>query len=102
MTDKVIGDTKYKGKRLSFSNVEVEEINRIVLDSANAPNNYIVNNSVEFKPRYNIDTILVREGFVVNIVGEVRGLFGTKHNYLNVERCWISIVEGDIGACIGD
>ena len=66
MTDKVIGDTKYKGKRLSFSNVEVEEINKIVLDSANATNNNIVNNSVEFRPRYNIDTVLVREGFVVN------------------------------------
>lgn len=66
MTDEVAANAKYKGKRLSFSNVEVEEINRIVLDSANAPNNNIVNNSVEFRPRYNTDTVLVREGFVVN------------------------------------
>lgn len=46
--------------------------------------------------------LLYREGFVVDIVGEVRSLFGIKHNYLIMEKCWISIVEGDIGGDIPD
>lgn len=97
MTDEAAANAKYKGKRLLFTNVEVEEINSISVDSANPPINYIVNHSVEFRPRYTKYTALVREGFVVDIVGEVRGVFGMEHYYLVVENCWINIVEGDIG-----
>jgi len=97
MTDEAAANAKYKGKRLLFTNVEVEEINTFFPDSAQDPIIYIVNHSVEFRPRYWIDTVLVREGFVVDIVGEVRGVFGLENYYLVVENCWVKIVEGDIG-----
>jgi len=98
LTDEVSADAKYKDKRLLFSNVEVEGINTVFVDSVNSPFIYILNNSVEFRPRYDADTSLIREGFVVDIVGEVRGFFGVESQYLIVDDCWVGIIEGDIEA----
>lgn len=98
LADKDEAEAKYKDKRIMFTGVEVEKITQVYQDSANNPYIYIVNKNVEFRPRYNIDTALVREGFVVDIVGEVRGFFGVDSRYFIVEDCWVNIVEGDIGA----
>lgn len=97
LTDEVAADAKYDGKRLLFINIEVEKIIAYWPTSADDPIIYIVNNSIEFRPRYFVDTVYVREGFVVDIVGEVRGLFGIEDRYLVMENCWVKIVEGDIG-----
>ena len=102
MADKAAADAKYKGERLLFSGVEVEEIESIFADSGQDPLIYIVNHSVEFRPRYITDTVLVRKGFVVDIVGEIRGVFGVVNHYLVVGDCWVKIVEGDIGVAYED
>jgi len=92
--DEVAADAKYEDKRFLYTGVEVEELNVIIFDPASSPNIDIINNSIEFRPKYNIGTALVSEGFVVDIVGEVQSVIGAVNSYLIVEDCWISIVEG--------
>ena len=98
ITDEAAANAKYAGKRLLFTNVEVEEINSLRADNGNDPGVYLVNASVEFRPRYWTDAALITDGFVVDIVGEPRGMFGVEQNYLVVEDCRIFIIEGDVGA----
>lgn len=97
ITDEAAANAKYEGQRLAFTNLKAEAIKSVFVDSANASIIYVVNNSVEFRPRYNVDSAWVRQGYVVDIVGEVRGLFGMTKRFLVVEDCWIRIVEGEIG-----
>jgi hypothetical protein len=99
MTDETAAKAKYKGKRLLFTNVEVEEINRISVNSATPPINYIVNHSVEFLPRYATDFDYILVGFVVDIVGDCQGLSWGR---VLINDCWINIVEGDIEADYGE
>ncbi len=101
LTDEAAANARYEGKRLLFTNVVVERLDHFATDpSANVPNIYIVNDSVEFRPRYWYwaDVATIREGFVVDIVGTPRGLFGIEQQYLVVEDCRIFIIEGDVGA----
>ena len=86
---------QYEGKKLLFSGVVVEKINTVFIDSANVSYIYPVNNIIEFRPRYRTDTELVREGYVIDIVGELRGVFGITNPYIIVEDCWVKIIEGD-------
>jgi hypothetical protein len=100
--DEVAADDKYKGKRFLFTDIVVEGLTVFIVDPATDPNIYIVNNSVEFRPKFNVDTALVREDFVVDILGSVRGLFGTDNSFVIVEDCWIGVTEGDVGGDIPD
>jgi len=88
---------KYKGERLLFSGVVVDKINTVFIDSANASTIYPVNDIIEFRPRYRTDTALVREGYVIDIIGEFYGVFGITNPYIVVDDCWIKIIEGDLG-----
>jgi hypothetical protein len=97
ITDEAAANAKYKGKRLSFINLKVDKINSVFVDSANPSIIYPVSNSVEFRPRFTVDSAWVRQDYVVDIVGEVRGLFGMAERFLIVEDCWIKIIEGEIG-----
>ena len=97
-SDEAAADIKYGGKRLLFTNVEVQSLNIIFIDSANDPIIHIVNSDIEFRPRFDIDTTFVREGFIVDIIGEVFGWFGVVDRYLVVEDCWVKIIEGDAGS----
>ena len=97
ITDEAAANAKYKGKRLSFINLKVEKINSVFVDSANPSIIYPVSNSVEFRPRFSVDSAWVRQDYVVDIVGEVRGLFGMTERFLVVDDCWIKIIEGEIG-----
>ena len=97
MTDEAAAEAKYKGERLLFSGVRVEEVSNFFY-IARPIEFYILNGSVKFKPRYPSDVESIREGFVVDIVGEAQGIiFG----FLIVKDCWINIVEGDIEADYG-
>ncbi|MFC1866432.1 hypothetical protein ACFLYB_06970 [Chloroflexota bacterium] len=100
MLDEVAADTKYRDKRLLFTNVKVEKIIVYYPTTADDPIIYIRNNSFEFRPRYFQDTVSVRSGFVVDIVGEARGLFGVGGQYLIVDNCWVKIIEDGGGAPI--
>jgi hypothetical protein len=98
ITDEAAAIAKYEGRRLLFSNVLVEEINNVHVDpeTGNVRDIYIVNNFVEFRAKFWTDVAFIREGFVVDIVGEPRGIFGIKENYLVVGDCRIFIIEGDL------
>ena len=87
---------QYEGKKLLFSGVVVEKINTVFIDSANVSYIYPVNNIIEFRPRYRTDTELVREGYVIDIVGELRGVFGITNPYIIVDDCWVKIIDGDL------
>ena len=93
MTNKSAADHMYKGKRFLFSGVRVEEVesysqNPRVID------NYIMYGSIKFRARYAEYLDGYKEGFVVDIVGEVQSLsFG---DILIIKDCWFSVVEGDI------
>ena len=99
-SDEAAADIKYGGKRLLFSNVEVESLTILFQDSANDPIIYIVSGDIEFRPKFHLDTTFVREGFVVDIIGEVYGWFGVVDRYLVVEDCWVKIIEGDAGSTL--
>jgi hypothetical protein len=91
--DEAAAAAKYKGKRLSFIGVTAEKvINEFYNPRATLL--YVLVDSVKFKPTYVTYIDDVREGFVLDIVGEVTGLiFGS----LFIHDCWIQIVEGDAG-----
>ena len=98
MTDEADAKAKYKGERLLFSGVTVEKVNNFFY-IARPIEFHILNGSVKFRPRYPSDVESIREGFVVDIVGEAQGtIFG----FLIVKDCWINIVEGDIEADYGE
>jgi hypothetical protein len=98
LADEAAANAKYEGQRLLFTNVEVEDINAHNVDpSAEVRNVYLVNSFVEFRPRYMIDVALVQVGFVVDIVGTPRGIFGIDQQYLVVDDASVFIVESDAG-----
>jgi hypothetical protein len=98
ITDEAAASAKYEGKRLLFTNVEVEEINSIAADTGDGPGIDIVSGFVEFRARYWIDVAIITRGFVVDIVGTPKGIFGIDQQYLVVGDCRIFIIEGDAGA----
>jgi hypothetical protein len=98
ITDEAAANAKYEGQRLLFTNVVVEEINSLRADNGNDPGVYLVNASVEFRPRYWIDVALITDGFVVDIVGTPKGIFGIDQKYLVVDDASVFIIEGDVGA----
>ncbi len=94
MTDEAAAGAKYKEERLLFSRVTVEKVSNHLLDhrANEAADIYIMTDSVKFKPRYSSDIDFIREGFVVDIVGEAQGLIW---GVLYIKDCWIMIIEGD-------
>jgi len=102
VTDEVAADAKYKGKRLLFTNIKVEALNVNIVDSASDPDISIINYYIEFRLRFNEDTPLIKEGFILDIIGDVRGLIGMGNRYVVVDNCWINIVEGDMEGDIPD
>ena len=98
MADEAAADAKYEGERLLFSGVTVEKVSNFFY-IARPIEFHILNGSVKFRPRYPSNVESIREGFVVDIVGEAQGIiFG----FLIVKDCWINIVEGDIEADYGE
>ena len=97
ISDEAAANIKYGGKRLLFSNIEVESIKVNNMDDYDIPIVHIRNNGVEFKPKFESDTTFIREGFIVDIIGEVDGLFGVANRYLVVKDCWVKVIEGDAG-----
>ncbi len=93
MANKSAADHMYKGKRFLFTGIRVEEVESYFLNPR-AIENYIMYGSVKFRARYAEYLDGYKEGFVVDIVGEVQSLsFG---DILIIKDCWFSVVEGDI------
>lgn len=100
ISDDVAADAKYKDKRLLFTDVEVEEVKVNLIEDYDIPIIHIVSNGIEFRPKYNMDTSSIREGFVVDIIGEVYGWFGVSDKYMILNNCWFKIIESDSGAVL--
>ena len=100
MADEAAADARYKGKRLLFYGVTVEEVGSIsdVGNQVFMYNTHIIADSIKFTPRYTVDIDNIRNGFVVDIVGECRGLIWpiSREPLLQISDCWVNIVEGEI------
>jgi hypothetical protein len=100
MADEAAANGKYKGERILFSGVTVEEVGRILNWGNNERwmyNSHIRTGSIKFIPRYTLHLDNVIEGSVVDIVGECIGLTQSDYNepLLLVSDCWIKIVGGE-------
>ena len=93
--DETAAAAKYKGKRLSFIGVTAEKIVNefYVYPPPGIGDLHVEAGSFKFRPAYESYLDDIREGFVLDIVGEVVGLiFGS----LYITDCWIQIVEGNV------
>lgn len=100
MADEVTADAKYKGEKLLFYGVTVEEVG-IYVDVSEGifiHNTHIITGSVKFTPKYVEYLDNVREGFVVDIVGSCRGLIWPPSGepLLQIGECWVNTIEGEI------
>jgi len=101
-TDVNSADAKYKGVRFLFSDIKVEALSITVVDSASDPNISIINYYIEFRLKYEESLPTIKEGYILDIIGNVKGLFDMGNPHVIVEDCWISIVEGDTEGDIND
>jgi hypothetical protein len=90
--DEAAASAKYKGKRLSFIGVTAEKIVNefYVYPPPGTADLCVVVGSFKFRPMYEAYVDDIREGFVLDIVGEVMGLI---YGSLYINDCWIQIVE---------
>jgi len=107
MANETAADDKYYGERLLFYGVTVEEVGHLF----NWGNNevyfgitHFITDNIQFNPRYTVDLDNLNEGFVVDVVGECKGL---KHSFfgdpiLQIDDCWIKIIEGGPGVSFGE
>ncbi len=96
ITDEETAGSIYKGKRFLFTNITVEKIESVVLDPKHAGDTYIMYDSVKFRAQYPNDLDYYKEGFIVEVVGEVQGMqYG---DILVIKNCWFKVIEGDLVA----
>jgi len=101
MADEAAAEDKYKGERLLFYGITVEEVGSYIDPDEGLfmYNTYIIVDSVKFFPKYTDYLDNVRDGFVVDIVGECRGLLwpiNSMEPLLSINDCWINTIEGEV------
>ena len=93
-------EDKYNDKRLLFYGVTVEGLLSLfnLENDVFIGNAYIVAGNAKFIPRHNEYLDNIRDGFVVDIVGECSGVIWPiiGEPFLEISDCWINIVEGEI------
>jgi len=100
MADEVAADAKYKWKRLLFTEVEVEEVvGRIYWDrhgKATFLKVYFTSGHVKFKEVQDFFVVMqnINVGYVLNIVGECRGM---ELGFITISDCWVESIVGDLG-----
>ena len=104
IADEATADANYKGERLLFYEVEVEQVVDKYLQMAEALGAanpdliklYFTAGFVKFRLRGEDFSIMqnIEEGYVLNIVGECRGL---QKEFIAIEDCWVESVIGDLG-----
>ncbi len=100
--DAAAADTKYRGGRLLFYDVEVQQVvggyyqmsPALGADSLQYVKLYFTNGLVKFKPQDFGIMQNIEEGYVLNVVGECIGL---NQGFIYIEDCWVESVVGDIG-----
>ena len=104
MADEAAAEVKYKGKGLLFYEVEVEQVvgNYMMMAEALGAASeeyvklYFTAGFIKFRLRGVDFGIMqnIEEGYVLNIVGECRGLY---KGFVIIDDCWVESVIGDIG-----
>ncbi len=94
LRDKEAADSIYKGNRLLFSNILIERMESTWLEPNQVRDDYIMNDSVKFRAGFAEYLAGYQVGFIVDIVGEVKGM--VIGDILIIENCWFSVVEGDL------
>lgn len=97
--DPVKADARYKGRRLVFNAIEIQEVHTIYYQSggaiAAAMVDYFSAGMVRFQLLdYRGAQQRVQAGYVVNLDGICQGLVGSM---VLVGDCWIGSVKGDLG-----
>ena len=106
MADETAADAKYKGERLLFNEVEVEEVDSHLVHVGGGEEvrlkYFFIIGFVQFYLR-DFDIMQnIEVGYVLNIVGECRGLvsglwwYSDGEPLLLVNDCWVESVIGDI------
>ena len=100
MADEAAADAKYKGERLLFYGVTVEEMGRMIdmNEGLFMYNTHLITGGVKFTPKYTEYIDNVGAGFVVDIVGECRGMITLigKEPLLEINDCWINTIQGGV------
>lgn len=98
IADEFASDVEYKGKRLLFTNIEVEKVcGKTYTDrhgDAVFVNEYFITGSIKFLLRDFGIMQNIKEGYVLNVVGECYGLV---QGFVYMEDCWVEAVVGDLG-----
>jgi hypothetical protein len=100
MADEVAADAKYKWKRLAFYEVVVEEvfgsISYFDFGYEAFRKTHFMSGSVIFTDLLDFEVAMqnIEVGFVLNIVGECRGL---KDGSVSISDSWVESVKGDLG-----
>jgi len=101
MTDEAAAKAKYKGERLLFNEVEVEEVVGSLFDVGHGHfvfvNEYFMTGHVKFRLRDFGIMQNIEVGYVLNLVGECQGLQGLPREIVAIYDCWVESVIGDLG-----
>ena len=93
ITDPIAADDEYKGKRLCFYEVKVEE----VVSFGATGKQYFITGDVKFILRSTSKMQNVEQSYVLNLVGECRGIDNTPSKVVTIKDCWVESVIGDLG-----
>lgn len=97
LNDEEAADDNYKYKQLSFSNVEITDVTAYYSLSGGEFLPFIScfsSNNIKFQLSNPYIMQSVEVGYVLNIVGECRGL---SQDYIFISDCWANSVLGDLG-----
>ena len=99
LNDADTADAIYKGKEYAITGIEVEQRSRLA--EPQDPDYHFLSGDglIKFRPRYWGEILDISEGFIVDVVGTVKGMvWGT----VLVEDCYIVIVEGGDVVPVGE
>ena len=88
--DIAAADAFYSGKRCYFGLVTAEQVTSI-FDVRGSSEDYVLVNSIKFKPVASADIRSIIQGTVFEVIGDVQGV---QSGYVIVKNCWIRIVSG--------
>ena len=103
MTDEDAADVKYKWKRFLFTEVEVEEVFGTVsffdFGYEAYRKTHFMSGNVKFTDLldFNVAMQNIEVGYVLNVVGECRGLKG---GIVSIHDCWVESIKGDLGKVV--
>ncbi|MDD2251637.1 MAG: hypothetical protein PHQ10_01560 [Dehalococcoidales bacterium] len=83
---------KYTGRTFKFENIRISDM--VPLYKGTGTDWYARGGNVKFKPQYLSNLEEVKIGVIVDVVGEVYGLF---YDLLVIENCWYTVIDDTDG-----